>query len=829
LKSVIRAFLRYLLRRRSLTILQLLGVACGVAAVIGMTLSARSALSSFNRAVEFLRGKATHVLQRPAGPLEESLAAKLIDDPAVERFSPVIDRKVRLPSGELVRLLGLDPFLDRYVRPELSQIHLAAGRGTAAENFLSFLLQKDSVLIDNTLASQLGLKAGGQLATSVGIFRIIATFPNPSGEPLILIDIAHAQDLFGLTGYVDRIDLLITDEESFRSRWEQGFKVESNRQRRETLAALLGAFKLNLQALSLLALFVGVFLIYNTSMFTVVSRRRDAGILRSLGARRSEILAAFLTEILILGCIGGAVGGILGYGLSLLLTGLVGDTISSLYFFLRPTPLPWSWINMLAGIILGCSASLLGSIESLVELVRVEPIKALRGRVVSVQGPSRARLAALAGLVVMLISLVLLIFSEKHVYIGFAGAFAFMLGASLMAGLIILLIAPALKRLFGALSGLAGRVAASSITQNMSRTGVAVAAFMVALSMSIGLGSMIESFRQSLIWWMNSQLRGELYISTKADVEVPEVFYEELKGLPGIGGVDPYRNVQITYRNSPVNITAISADILKKYGRFGWMSGNNASWNEVKQGAVLVSESFARKFGIRKGDAVDIKGSEGIVTLPVAGVIYDYTTEHGLVMMDRETYIAIFKDRTINSLGIFLDQDNPARQQVLDEVRRRASIYGLPVVSRAQLHRNILSLFDNTFAITRSMRILAIIVAFFGITGALMTIYAERQREFGILRALGFSTRQIGTMTVLEGIGIGMIAYCMSVAVGTLLSVILIKVINLRSFNWTIFYHFSLGPYVVAALTAFLASVAASLYPLWKVYRTYPQMQIREE
>jgi putative ABC transport system permease protein len=828
-KSVVKAFLRHLLRRRSLTLFQILGIALGVAAVIGMTLSARSALSSFGRAVDFLRGQATHLLERPAGPIEESLAAQLVEDPAVENFTPVIDRKVRLPNGQPVRLLGVDPFLDRYIRPEISRIRLASEREAATKDFLSFLLDKDAVLIDNTLSQQLGLGPGGQLSTTKGTFRVVATFANPSGEPLIVMDIAHAQALFNLQGYVDRIDLIVSDEGSFRARWGQGFRVKSNRQLRETLTALLQAFRLNLQALSLLALFVGVFLIYNTSMFTVVNRRRDAGILRSLGARRREILAAFLAEILILGCIGGVLGGLLGYLLSLLLTGLVGNTISSLYFFLRPSPLPWSWTNLAAGIILGCGAGIVGSIESVVELLRARPVTSLRGRTVSAQAPSRAKKAGVAGAAAILIGLGLLVLSARHVYIGFSGAFVVLLGASLLAGVVILCGAPVLKKLFHVLAGTAGRIAAGSIKQNMARTGVAVAAFMVALSMSIGLGAMIDSFRHSLIWWMNGQLRGDLYISTKGDVEVPESFYEELVRLPDIGGVDAFRNVQITYRNLPVYVTAINADVLKKYGRFGWASGGPETWDAVRRGAVMISESFARKFKVAMGENIEVEGAEGPVMLTVAGIFYDYTTEHGLIMMDRSTYIGIFKDRSINSLGIFTDPDDPRRQEVLKEVTEKARALDLPVVTRDQLYRNVLNVFDNTFAVTRSMRILAIIVAFFGITGALMTLYVERQREFGILRALGFSTRQIGVMTVLEGVGMGAMSYLMSMGVGTVLALILIKVINLTSFNWTIFYHFSAGPYVVAALTAFLASAAASLYPLWKVYRNYPQMQIREE
>jgi putative ABC transport system permease protein len=318
----------------------LLGIACGVAAVVGMTLSAKSALSSFNEAVEFLRGKATHLIERPAGPMEEDIIAKIMHDPAVDFLAPTIDRRIRLTNdGDLIRVLGIELFLDRTIRPEITRAVRSEEKGISRDEFFDFLLNDKSVFIDRNLATQLKISKGNTLETSRGSFNVVGIFSNPTGEPLILMDIGNAQRLFNMNGNIDRIDLILNDESAFRSRWETGFKIESNRQRMETLTALLGAFRLNLQALSLLALFVGVFLIYNTAMFTVVNRRRDAGIMRSLGANRNEILGAFLSEILLFGITGGAIGSVLGYLLSRFLTGLMGSTISSLYFFLSPSPL----------------------------------------------------------------------------------------------------------------------------------------------------------------------------------------------------------------------------------------------------------------------------------------------------------------------------------------------------------------------------------------------------------------------------------------------------------------------------------------------------------
>jgi putative ABC transport system permease protein len=268
---------------------------------------------------------------------------------------------------------------------------------------------------------------------------------------------------------------------------------------------------------------------------------------------------------------------------------------------------------------------------------------------------------------------------------------------------------------------------------------------------------------------------------------------------------------------------------LQRFTKFGWLRGGNENWDAVKQGSAIISESFSRRFGVKEGDTLALEGISGHVKIPVRAIFYDYTTEHGLVMMDRSTYIKIYGDRTINSLGIFIEPGNPRRTELLAEIRRKAQERNLPVLTSEQLQGNILALFDSTFAVTRSMRLLAIIVAFFGITGALLTLFLERRRDFGIYRALGFSTAQIGVMTVLEGLGMGLVSFLLSTVGGTALAIMLIKVINLRSFNWTIFYYPEWQPYVITGIVAICASLGAALYPLWKVCRTYPQMQIREE
>jgi putative ABC transport system permease protein len=829
LKGVIRAFLRYLARRKSLAVLQLLGIAFGVAAAVGMTLASRSALESMEGAVDFLKGGSTHTIARPAGAMEEGVLAKIMSDPAVKFFAPVIDRKVRLKSGDQVRLLGLDPFLDKNVRSITGKIASSANSSGRDDAFRSFMLDPRTILIDENVAQAANIKAGQDLMTMQGPLKVVQVFANASGEPLVIMDIGHAQEFFRTAGYIDRADLVVSDEEGLRRRWSQGFIIESNRQKAQTLSSLLGAFKLNLEALSFLALFVGIFLIYNTAMFTVVSRRRDAGILLSIGASRGQVAAAFLVEILILGIAGGALGGIMGYFLSKFLVQIVGGTISSLYFFLRPSALPWTFWNIAGGIFLGCTASIVGSLPPLIELRRVQPVLVLRGRTASRSASRKMKIIGIIGLFCLALSLTFFLLSFLNVYIGFAGAFAFLLSASLFAGFAIMVAVPFLKHLFSSAMGLPGKIAIGNIRENLGRTSVAVAAFMIALSMSIGLSSMIDSFRHSLIWWMNGQLRGDAYISTKADVTVPEEAYEELKTISGIGGIDVFRNVSISFRGRPAGITSIDAAVLQKYAQFAWLEGSGRSWDDVKRGDVIISESFSLRFKAKMGDRITIDTARGPTTLRIAGVYYDYASEHGVIMIDRSLYLSLFNDRTINSLGVFIDAPEPEKGRVMEKTRQLSRKYGLPFSTREQFHGRILGIFDSTFAVTRSMRIIAVIVAFFGIAGALMTLFVERQKEFGIYRALGFTTGDVAKITIAESVGLGLISFFMSTVVGTIFAFILIRVINRQSFNWTIFYHLTAQPYLVTFLAAIAASIAACAYPLWSVVRKYPIMQIREE
>jgi putative ABC transport system permease protein len=826
-KTVTRAFVREMLRHRALAALQVLGVACGVAAAVGMSLSARAALASFTRAVAFVQGSATHALQRPAGPIEETLLPAIARDPSVRALAPVLDRRLRLGTGEQVRLIGVDPLLDAVLRPEL--LEAAVSGLDARARLLGLLGDGYPVLVESGLAGVHSLAPGAALDTARGRLRVVGVFASPAGEPLLVMDIGRAQRLLGVAGELDRVDLVLDDPEGFRRRWGGGFLLQSGRERALTMEAMLEAFRINLRALSLLALLVGVFLVYNTAMFAVVSRRHDAGILRSLGAGRGEIAAAFCAEILLLGVVGGALGGGLGYALARLLTGTVGATISSLYFFLRPAPPAWAWRIPAAGAALGCVAGLLGALAPLVSLARTVPVQLLGRRAPGREDGRGARAVALAGCALMAASLGLLGLPGAGVIPGIAGSFGILLGLTLLTGQALVVLGPALEALLTRLGGLPGKMASGFIRRSLGRTAVATAAFTVALSMTIGLGTLIGSFRRSLDWWMERQINADVYVGKAVETEVPESFAEQLRTLPGVAGLDLYRYAPILFRGLPAHIQAVDAAVLQRFARFAWLQGGDEHWDKVRRGAVVVTESFARRFGVRAGGRIALQGREGPREFAVEAVFRDYTSEHGVVLMDRDAYIRLTGDRTINTVGVYLDPGHPQRAQTTAAVLRLGAAGGFPAQRREDLHRGIREVFEATFAVTRSLRLLAVLAAFFGIAGALLTLFTERRREFGVFRALGFSSAQVVGVTLLEGLGLGLASFALSAVAGTVVAVLLIRVINLRSFHWTVFFHPQWETYALAAAIAVVASLAAAAYPAWLVRRTYPQIQLREE
>ena len=370
----------------------------------------------------------------------------------------------------------------------------------------------------------------------------------------------------------------------------------------------------------------------------------------------------------------------------------------------------------------------------------------------------------------------------------------------------------------------------------MSRTGVAVAALMVAVSVTIGVSVMIASFRSTVANWLELTLQADVYVSAPSpggarsasplSEDVPAL----VAAVPGVAEVETLRLVHVPSPLGEVQLAVTDGTHERSASLYRFSDASpRDTWARVRAGAVLVSEPFAFRHGIpAHGGAVTLQSDRGPVEFAVAGVYYDYATEQGTVLMARGVYERHWDDRARSSVAAYVAPGHdPAA--VTDAVRRALGGRALQVVENRALRRAALRIFDRTFAVTEALRVLAVVVAFIGVWSALLALQVERTRELGTLLALGLLPRQLWGLTLLETGLIGLAAGLLSLPTGLALAVILIDVINVRSFGWTMQLQLSPVVLVQALAVSILAALLAGVYPVLRLQRMSVAAALRQE
>jgi len=658
------------------------------------------------------------------------------------------------------------------------------------------------------------------------------------------MDIAAAQELLGRAGRLDRIDLIVPEKSPEGKEGSQllaraaavlprGAQILRAAARTRTTEEMTRAFRLNLTALSLLALICGVFLIYNTMTFSVVQRRTLIGTLRALGVTRRQVFALVLGEALAVGIAGTALGLGAGVLLGRGLVRLVTQTINDLYFVLTVRELSLPPLTLLAGAALGIGATLLAAAAPAWEATQAPP------RAVLTRSSLEARLrkampqAAFTGFGLLLGGLALLF--PRNLVVSFLGLFGVILGCALLAPVATVLLMRVLRRPMGALFGVLGRMAAGGVVAALSRTAVAIAALVIAVSVTVGIGVMIDSFRRTVSQWLETTLQDDIYVTVPsrgggfvgADLE-PEVV-RRAAALPGVVRVETIRRFEAMTPDGPVRLIVLGTDG-QGLARHELQQGKaDEVWPAVLDGnAVVVSEPFSRRHGVDAGAALRLPTDRGPQPFRVAGVYSDYASDQGLVLMSRRTYDRFWRDPLLSGFSVNLAPGvDPDR--TIARLRSVSGDTALYVQSNRALKKISLDIFDRTFRITAVLRMLAGLVAFIGVLSSLMALQLERARELGVLRANGLTPGQVWQLVTSQTGLLGLAAGLLSVPVGLALAAIMIFVINRRSFGWTI--HMQVNPAVLleALGLALAAALLAGLYPAWKMARTSPALALREE
>jgi putative ABC transport system permease protein len=836
-----RANRRHFLRHPMQLLLAIVGVALGVAMVVSIDLAAESTHRAFALSMQAMTGRYTHhITGGPAG-LPESLFTRLRVTEGLRESAPAIEGYVTV-NGNTLRLAGFDAFSERNLRSRF----VKAARGNEAVRLLT---EPDTVMVSALTGQRLGVHPGETLEASVNgkphKLTVLAYVegdeaPDPALEGLVLADIATVQELLGRVGVLDRIDLILSEdsgrERQLRRLLPPGAELESAAGRNSATQNMTAAFELNLRAMSLLALLVGTFLIYNTMAFSVLQRRELLATLRILGATRGQLLREILIEAAVLGWVGGMLGLAFGTLAAQALLHLVTRTINDLYFVLTVTEFMLDPMILLRGMCLGVAAAVLAALGPALEAAWASPL-ASRARS-GVENTARRGLPWLAagGMLAMAIALGLLQSSGAGLIPAIAGVFLLLLGYGLLTPLLLLGFAALTVRLARLGNAWLVRLAVRGVAASVSRAGLAIAALTIAVAVSVGVGTMIESFRGTIAQWLDQILQADIYIATPSTAArfsppLPDGLQEKLGRIAGVDKTGTGRRIIISTALGESELLALDPPYLDTPGfRFKQADGK-ALWRTFPHmEAVFVSEPYAQRHGLNVGDRVQLTTDVGPVALPVAGIFFDYRSDQGLIVMHRSLYDRFWKDGANTSVGLYL-QPGADLGKVRAEVERLLAkeSQALLVRSNREIRAASLETFERTFAITQVLRLLAVGVAFVGILSALMAFQYERRRELAVLRATGLTPTQAGWLVLLQTGFMGLTASLLSIPLGLAVALALVRVINLRSFGWTMDLIVSLPPLFAAMALAVVAAVLAGLYPAYHVMRVEPSAALREE
>jgi len=833
----------------------ILGIALGAAVFTSVRLAVDASLNAFTQSMDLISGKADWTVVGRGERVPEYLVAPLKRDPAIDTASPFISTYVEVPGTELppFLLVGVDPILDYPLR----SWELAAPGSDASSAWLDLIRIPQSCLLTSRLAQALGQSAGDIVPMAhvqqIARFRILGIL-KPQGLAQIeggamgLTDIATIQEFIGCQGHVDRIDLKLNsgatevDLRRIDALLPDGIDLERPVETKETGEAMIRGYQLNLSVLSLVSLLVGMFLVYSLVSLNAATRRSELANLRALGASKDLLFLLILSEGVALGIAGWIAAIPVGSLLVQYLLGAVSGTIDSLFVRVQTAGLRPNFWEIILSFGITIVTSLMAASKPARDATRIAPKE-----VMIIHGPASPSASVTkktwaVGLLFIALSWPLgsLPPAGPFPLAGYVSISLLVVGFSCLSPSLLHLMGSRLAGPLRAIGGEPAFLAGRYVRAAGGRTAISVGALITAVALFVSLVIMVNSFRHTVSLWIEQTLAGDFFIRpSMAGLNqyrdaLPEEVVRAIQDMPQEVEVLPYQRLRLRHNEIPYELEAVDLEKLTAYGGFILLEGRMvAIRQDLSRGrGVLVSEVFANRSGLGKGDRYVARVGKAMLDLPILGIFRDYRTNGGAVYMDLEP----FQSRTGNiawggARFFFKDRERDLGKAVLDlenRLRRSARTHPLEMASGIQLRREILKIFDETFAVTTVLLLIALLVSALGIATTLTVLVMERLRQLNTLSAIGASHGQIRAMVFWEAILMVAAGEAIGLACGFLLSSFLIFVINKQCFGWTFLYRIDIGTFA-ASLPLILATALAAALPAARlVLRASPAQALKE-
>ena len=812
----------------------IVAIAVGISLGFAIHLINAAAFNEFSSAIKGLSGVADIQVSGTEAFFDENVYPALAGRDGVAVASPALEFDASIPGQRnALKIIGLDALRTGFISPDLI--------GAPADGNVNDTLADDALFLSPAAqewfrqhtaydGQHIGLQAGADVVR----LRVAGSLQRArAGQRIGVMDIGAAQWRFNKLGLLSRIDLKLRDgvnRDAFKAQLARDLERDypgrfhvnqpNDEEQNSRNQGMSRAYRVNLTVLALVALFTGAFLVFSTQALSVIRRRSQFALLRVLGMDRHRLLRQILLEGLSLGVAGSAIGIAAGYGMAAAALHFFGGDLGAGFFSGVRPQVQFAPVAALIYFALGVGVALLGCAAPALEAARAKPAVALKS------GTEEAAMARLSRAWPALLCLLLaaLLTQAPPVFelplFGYLSIALLLIGAiGLMPRLAAIVFRAAHRRWSRATAHRPEASAVLTLTLSRlanasSQAGIALGGVLSSFSLMVAMAIMVSSFRVSLDDWLRHILPADLYASsaiggTTAGLRPQQ--QDAIATLPGVASADFLRSRSLSLAADRPNVALMARSIdAADPGKSLAIVGPQLPPSAASEPPVWISEAMVDLYGMKVGQHIQLPLSGKLHGFQVAGVWRDYARPTGTIQMRLSDYRAITGDLDASNVALWM---RPGVAAADVERRLKQLPFGATLETSApsDIRAMSMNVFDRSFAITYLLEAIAIVIGLFGVAATFSAQTLARSREFGMLRHVGVTRRQILAILAIEGGSLTALGIGTGFVLGWVISLILVFIVNPQSFHWTMQLHL---PWPLLATVAALLLAAAALTAL---------------
>ena len=851
---------RHMRLRPGRTAFAVLGIACGIALYIAISIINESTSGFFRDSMTAVSGKARLTISAGELGFDENIGEQVEKIEGITDAVPVLEtRSWLLTTNESLMVLGVDLLQEKGVRNYKTE-----GKQIIGDS-LSFIAQPDSLILTDSFAKSHGFKPGDKLELSTARGRAKFTIrgileptglATAYGGALAIMDIDSARVAFGKLNKTDHIDVVTAKgvdvdqtAEKLRALLGTNYIVERPEMNSQQMEQMIKSFQFMSQFISMLALIVGVFLISNSVSMSVAERSKEIGTLRALGTKRISILILFISEAFAMGTMGAFIGAFLGRGLAGIMVESVTKAMTTTFHqTIEASSLKFTSSTVLSAVAIGAAASIIAALLPSIKATRVQAIDAMKRKNTGEEAVKTGfrRYLGLIGSVLFGGSLLTsyLVKNPDLAWLQVVMQIGAIVGSALIGPALVLGFVRLIRPMVLASSNLVPRLAVDNILRNPKRTASNVTSLMVGLILVVIIASINVSFKGTLLKFFARIMHADLIISSNGKLQSHESqpLGEELKAKieanPGVLGAYELREIKFNYEGQKILLkhygeppkpefaTSVDGEIEQRYNIFDTADRDvEEAGKELYHSpdpTVMVSENFVTHFNKKTGDSIELTTPNGPKKFRIIGIVAEYASPIGTIVMARSVFGAYFSDHLVSGYAVKLKRGFDPIQVRSELDRELGKEFKLTIMLNGDIRKQVISTMDSSFAYTRAIEMAALIVALLGLMNTLIITVMERTREIGLSRAVGLTRKHITRMIIIEAVSQGGLGALISMGLGTALGMLWVTQNLARSLGWVVHFYV---PWAALG-TTFALGIVVTLIAAWYPARRAAHIEI---